>query len=142
MSSNCQDSTFPRRALPGKLLAIALPLLLPKISISISKTQLQPIEPQSKPLSTRGQPAFKIGDLVASDFVDDEFGEDVKVTDFGEIVGISYLPVDGCYYPRDTWVYYIYWTHSTTKSSLYPCYDGEPTDGSVLRLVKQPGGQK
>jgi hypothetical protein len=36
-----------------------------------------------------------------------------------------------------TWVYYIKWTHSTCPDILLtPCYDGEPTYSSDLRLVK------
>lgn len=128
MSSNCQDLTFPRRALPGKLLAIALALLLPERRSEVSVTP------------TEVQPKFKIGDSIASDWVG-EFGEDFA--DFGEILGARFLPEGYSCYLAHTWLYYIRWTHSTCGlDSLYPCYDGEPTRECDLRLVKQPRGQK
>lgn len=128
-----------RRELPGKLFAIGVAfLLLPKSLPSKTPSQLtEPqSEPQSEPLRTKSQPAFKIGDLVATDWEGDE-DEDApqSATDFGEIVGMCYLPEDGLYYSRHTWVYYVYWTHSTSNTCLYPCFDGEMIEGNALRLV-------
>jgi hypothetical protein len=80
-------------------------------------------------------PKFKIGDLVADDWVD-EFGEDA--TDFGEVRGICYLPEEYFDCPANTWVYFIYWTRTTCGlDTHYPCFNGEPTKGDRLRLVKQ-----
>jgi hypothetical protein len=106
---------LPSWELPKKLLAI-VPLLLWR--------------PHPYPL-----PKFKIGDLVADDWVD-EF--DKKSTDFGEVRGICYLPEEYFGYPANTWVYFIYWTHTTCEGSLgYPCFAGEPTRGDQLKQVKQ-----
>lgn len=80
-------------------------------------------------------PKFKIGDFVAEDWVD-EF--DNKSTDFGEIRGICYLPENYFNHPANTWVYFVYWTHTTCGgNSGYPCFAGEPTRGDHLKLVKQ-----
>jgi hypothetical protein len=82
------------------------------------------------------EPEFAIGDLVAQDWEGDE-DEDApqSATDFGEVMGLCYLPESGHYYPRHTWVYYIYWTHSTCGQSSYPCFEGTPSAGNELRLV-------
>jgi hypothetical protein len=127
-STDLQNLTFSRRELPGKLLAIGAALLLPKYQSKISVNQTHPL------------PEFKIGDLIASDWVS-EFGEDF--VDFGEILGARFLPEGYSCYPANSWLYYIRWTHSTCNlDSLYPCYDGEPTRECDLRLVEQRGGQK
>lgn len=126
--ADLQNSTFQRRELPGKLLAIgaALLLLKPQPEVPVTPTELQP--------------KFKIGDLIAQDWVG-EFGEDFA--DFGEILGARFLPVGNSCYPASIWLYYVRWTHSTCNlDSLYPCYDGEPTRECDLRLVEQLGGQK
>jgi hypothetical protein len=79
-------------------------------------------------------PKFKIGDLVADDWVD-EF--DNNATDFGEIRGLLYLPEDDFDYPANTWVYFVYWTRTTCGANFgYPCFSGEPMAGDKLRLVK------
>jgi hypothetical protein len=112
---------FSRRELPGKLLAIAGALLLPERR---SEVWVAP---------TEVQPKFKIGDLIASDWVD-EFDKDV--VDFGEVLGTRYLPAGHSAFAANTWVYYINWTHSTCGAdSCYPCYDGEPSRECDLRLV-------
>jgi hypothetical protein len=112
-----------RRELPGKLFAIAGALLLPERRSEV-------LVPQ-----TEVQPKFKIGDLIASDWVD-EF--DKNVVDFGEVLGSRYLPKSHSAFAADTWVYYINWTHSTCgPDSCYPCYDGEPSRECDLRLVKR-----
>ncbi|MEG4317696.1 MULTISPECIES: hypothetical protein [unclassified Microcoleus] len=99
------SATFPRRELLQKIASAAL-LFVPR---------------------------FRIGDLVASDWVD-EFDEDV--VDFGEVLGLRWLPESHSGFPANSWVYYIYWTHSTCGAdSCYPCYDGEPTGAEQLRLV-------
>jgi hypothetical protein len=114
---------FSRRELPGKLFAIAGALLLPERRSEV-------VVPQ-----TEAQPKFKIGDLIASDWVD-EF--DNNVVDFGEVLGTRYLPKGHSSFAADTWVYYINWTHSTCGAdSCYPCYDGEPSRECDLRLVSE-----
>jgi len=80
-------------------------------------------------------PKFKIGDLVADDWVD-EFGQDV--TDFGEVRGICYLPEDDFDCPANTWIYFVYWTRTTCNANFgYPCFSGQPMAGDKLRLIKQ-----
>lgn len=122
-SADLQTLRFPRRELPGKLLAITLVLLLPERQSEVLLTQ------------AKAQPKFKIGDLIAADWVD-EF--DKNVTDFGEILGARYLPVAQSCFAANTWVYYINWTHTNSGAdSAYPCYDGEATKECELRLVKE-----
>jgi len=125
-----------RRELPGKLFAIAGALLLSerRSEIPVTSPEVQP-KPQPEVLvtPTEVQPKFKIGDLIASDWVG-EFGEDFA--DFGEILGARFLPEGYSCYLAHTWLYYIRWTHSTCGlDSLYPCYDGEPSRECDLRLV-------
>ena len=118
--------TFPRRALPGKLLAIASLLLLP--------------QPQPQPRSPYPSPEFSIGELVAYDWELDEEDDDApdSATDFGEILGLRFvLEAESSQVPANAWLYYVLWTHSTCEGMCYPCYDGEPTRGCDLRLVKQ-----
>jgi hypothetical protein len=119
--SDEQTSALSRRDLLGKFSAITVTAtgakLLPQIAI-----------PAKYPL-----PQFSIGDLVAENWTD-EF--DKEQTDFGEILGVRWLPEGHSCFEANTWVYYIYWTHSTCGSEFcYPCYDGEPTRGCDLRLV-------
>ncbi len=117
--SDSQNFACSRRELPGKLLAIAGALLLP--------------ERRSK--VTEVQPQFKIGDLIAQDWLDEN---DVEATDFGEVLGARYLPEGHSCFPANSWVYYINWTSTTCGADFsYPCYDGEPTRECDLRLVKQ-----
>jgi hypothetical protein len=136
--ADLQNSTFPRRELPGKLLVIgaALLLLKPQPEVPVTPTEVQPKPQPEVPVTpTEVQPKFKIGDLIAQDWVG-EFGEDFA--DFGEILGARFLPVGNSCYPASIWLYYVRWTHSTCNlDSLYPCYDGEPTRECDLRLVKQ-----
>jgi hypothetical protein len=116
-----QTSALSRRDLLGQISAIAVTAtgakLLPQIAI-----------PAKYPL-----PKFSIGDLVAENWID-EFGK--EQTDFGEILGMRWLPEGHSCFEANTWVYYIYWTHNTCGSEFcYPCYDGEPTRGCDLRLA-------
>jgi hypothetical protein len=122
-NSGSQNSAFSRRELLGKSLAIGAVALLP--------------EPQRK--SSYPVPEFKIGDLVASDWEPDEEDDDApdSATDFGEVLGMRWLPEAESCFAANTWVYYVWWTHSTCDGTCYPCYDGEPTRGCDLRLVKQ-----
>lgn len=112
-----------RRELPGKLFAIA-------VGIAASK------RPKILVSQTEVQPKFKIGDLVAEDWVD-EFDQDA--TDFGEIIGMRWVPdPDSFSLSVKTWVYFVRWTHTTNGADFaYPCYDGEPTEECDLRLVSQ-----
>lgn len=120
-----QHFTFPRRELLQRLASAALLHLVPR--------------PQPMATAFRGvsRPQFAIGDLVALDWEGNE-EEDAPqfATDFGKVVGLCHLPDDSHYcYPPGTWLYYIYWTHSTCSGCSYPIFEGEPTEGSTLRLV-------
>lgn len=114
-----------RRELPGKLFAIAGALLLPQRRSEV------PVTP------TEVQPEFKVGDLVAYDWEPEDDDAPDFATDFGEIMGMRWVPEpDGYCLVAHTWVYFIKWTHSTCPDTLCePCYDGEPTLSSDLRLV-------
>src|SRR4028118_1887517 len=120
-SSDLRNFALSRRELLGKSLAIGAVLLWPK--------------PQPK--SSDPPPEFKMGDLVASDWEPDEEDDDApdSATDFGEVLGMRWLPEAESCFAANTWVYYIWWTHSTCDGTCYPCYDGEPTRGCDLRLV-------
>jgi hypothetical protein len=110
-----------RRELPGKLFAIAGALLLPERRSEILATP------------TEVQPKFKIGDLVAEDWLDEY---DVVATDFGQILGMAYFQEAQSCFPANSWVYYVNWTHSTSDADFaYPTYDQEPSRESDLRLV-------
>jgi hypothetical protein len=113
---------YSRRELPGKLLAIGVALLLPERRSELLATP------------TEVQPKFKIGDLVAEDWLDED--DQVK-TEFGQILGMSYFKeAQKNYFEGDSWVYYVNWTHSTSDADFaYPTYDQEPTRESDLRLV-------
>jgi hypothetical protein len=140
--ADLQNVKFPRRELPGKLLAIASPFLLLK---PLTPKAQSPSEVQPKPLITKDYPLpeFSIGDLVASDWEnydeDDENEETpILVTDFGEILGMRWVPEpDSFGLTTNGWVYFVRWTRTTSDcvASCYPCYDGEPTEASALRLV-------
>jgi hypothetical protein len=122
-SPDSQNFALSRRELLGKSLAIGAVSLLS--------------EPQSK--FPYPPPEFKIGDLVASDWEPDDDDAPEWATDFGEILGMRWLPqAEGTWSAAHTWVYYINWTHGTCGSDIcYLCYDGEPTRACDLRLVKQ-----
>jgi hypothetical protein len=120
-STVSQTSAFSRRELLGKSLAIGVATLLPKF--------------QSK--SSYPLPEFKIGDFVASDWEPDDDDAPEWATDYGEVLGMRWLPkAEGNWSAAHTWVYYINWIHGTCGSdTCYPCYDGEPTRACDLRLV-------
>jgi len=122
-STDSQKFACSRRELPGKLFAIGVAMLL---------SELQP--KSSYPL-----PEFKIGDLVASDWEPDEEDDDVpdSVTDFGKVLGMRWLPEAESGLDAKTWVYYVWWTHSTIDGTCFPCYDGESTRECNLRLVSR-----
>jgi hypothetical protein len=126
-ATDLQGLPFSGRELPGKLLAIGVLLLLPKP------------KPQPQPKSSYPSSEFNIGDLVAYDWEPEDDDAPESVTDFGEIMGMRWVPEpDGYCFVGNTWIYYIRWTHSTYPDILLePCYDGEPTLSSDLRLVKQ-----
>jgi hypothetical protein len=121
--------TCSRRELPGKLFAIAGALLLlkPQPEVPVTSTQVQ-----SKP-----EPDFKIGDLVAYDWEPDDDDAPEFATDFGEVMGMRWVPEpDGYSSGTKTWVYFVRWTHSSCPDILLePSYDGELTESSALRLV-------
>jgi hypothetical protein len=121
--TDLQTSTFPRRELPGKLLALVLALLLPerRSEVLVAPTEVQP--------------KFKIGDLVAEDWLDEY---DQVLTDFGQVLGMAYFQKAQSCFQANTWVYYVNWTSSTSGAGFaYPTYDQEPSRESDLRLVKQ-----
>ncbi|MEG5067268.1 hypothetical protein QUB33_27075, partial [Microcoleus sp. B3-A4] len=130
-----QVFTFPRRELLQKVLSVASLCFVASPQPAAASPSPQPAASPSK----RPLPEFNIGDLVAQDWEENDGDEDEEApessTDFGEIVGLCYVPEDGSYYPPKTWVYYVYWTRSTSDCCSYPCFDGEPTAGSELRLV-------
>jgi hypothetical protein len=131
-----------RRELPGKLFAIAGVLLLPnRREVPVTPTEVQ-AKPQSKMLATptEVQPKFKIGDLVAEDWINDD---DKVETEFGQVLGMAYFKKAQSCFEANSWVYYINWTSSTSDANFaYPTYNQEPSRESDLRLLKQLGGQK
>jgi len=120
--SDSQNFACSRRELLGKVSAIGAVFWLPK--------------PQPK--SSYPSPEFNIGDLVAYDWEPDDDDAPDSATDFGEVLGMRWVPEpDGHCLAANTWVYFIRWTHSTCPGILpSPCYEGEPTYSSDLRLVK------
>jgi hypothetical protein len=123
-----QHFTFFRRELFQKVAAATLPFLV------LRKPSVVP------PLEGRPLPEFNIGDLVAQDWLD-EF--DKNATDFGEVIGLCYLPTgegilkNGKGFLDNSWTYYIYWTHSTCGPDVsFPCFDGEPSAAEELRLIR------
>jgi hypothetical protein len=117
-----------RRELPGKLFAIAGVLLLPERRSEVLV------------IPTEVHPKFKIGDLVAEDWINDD---DKVETEFGQVLGMAYFKKAQSCFEANSWVYYINWTSSTSDANFaYPTYDQEPSRESDLRLLKQLGGQK
>ena len=124
--TDLQTLTFPRRELPGKLFAICAAFLLPERQ---SKALVALVTP------TEVQPKFKIGDLVAEDWLDED---DEVATEFGQVLGMAYFKKAQSCFEANTWVYYVNWLSSTSDADFaYPTYDQEPSRESDLRLVKQ-----
>jgi hypothetical protein len=125
-----------RRELPGKLFAIAAVLLLPerRSEILAAPTEVQPKpQPEVLIIPTEVQPKFKIGDLVAEDWVNDD---DEAESEFGQILGMAYFKKAQSCFEANSWVYYVNWTHSTSDADFaYPTYNQEPSRESDLRLV-------
>jgi hypothetical protein len=142
-ATDLQTLTFPRRELPEKLLALVLVLLLPKPQreVSVTPTEVQPKpQPEVLAIPTEVQPKFKIGDLVAEDWVNDD---DEVETEFGQVLGMAYFKKAQSCFEANTWVYYVNWTHSTSGAGFaYPTYDQEASRESDLRLVSQSEGVK
>jgi|GEM_PF-1345314 len=116
-----QHFTFFWRELFQKAASVTLPFLV------------WPSQSVKSFFGERPLPKFKIGDLVAEDWLD-EYEE--NATDFGEVLGVRWLPEGHSNFAANTWVYYIYWTRSTTGcTDCFPCYDGEATEADRLRLV-------
>jgi hypothetical protein len=120
---------FSRRDLPGKLFVIAGALLLPERQPEVVPER----QPEVVLAPTKVQPKFKIGDLVAEDWLD----EDNEVaTEFGQVLGMAYFQKAQSCFEADSWVYYVNWTHSTCEADFaYPTYDQEASRESDLRLV-------
>jgi len=131
-----QNLTFSRRELPKKLFAIAGVLLLPKPQpealVTPAEVQLKP-QSELQPTPTKVQPKFKIGDLVAEDWVNDD---DEVNTEFGQVLGMAYFKKAQSCFEANSWVYYVNWTSSTSEADFaYPTYDQEPSRESDLRLL-------
>jgi len=124
-----QHFTFPRRELLQKVAALTSLCLLPKS---------QPAAPSpATPSHSYPSPEFNIGDLVAYDWEPDDDEAPELATDFGEILGMRWVPETDRYcLVTNTWVYFVRWTHSTCPGVLLEPYcDGEPTEADLLRRV-------
>ncbi len=113
-----QFLTFPRRGFLQKVASVALLFLASRSQLIVAA------------LEGRALPKFSLGDKVATDWSDDWGGH---FADFGEIVGLCYLP------PENIWIYYVNWTHSNcTDAEInkhYPIFDEEPEITDRLRFV-------
>ena len=114
-----QHLTFPWRGFLQKTASVALLFLASRSQLIVSA------------LKGRALPKFSLGDKVATDWSDDWGGH---YLDFGEIVGLCYLP------PENIWIYYVNWTHSNCAdadiSPHYPIFfEGEAEITDRLRLV-------
>ena len=120
-SGRSQDFTLPRRGFLLKAASAALLFLASRSQLIVAT------------LKGRSAPKFSLGDKVAIDWSDDWGGH---FADFGEIVGLCYLP------PENTWIYYVNWTYSNcTDDNIrnpnhYPIFfEGESEITDRLRLV-------
>ena len=116
-----QFLTFPRRGFLQKTASVALLFLASRSQLIVAA------------LKGRALPKFSLGDKVATDWSDDWGGH---YLDFGEVVGLCYLP------PENTWIYYVNWTHTNcTDENIrnpthYPIFfEGESEITDRLRLV-------
>jgi len=113
-----QDFTLPRRGFLQKAASVALLFLASRSQLIVAA------------FKGRSVPKFSLGDKVALDWSDDR-GE--HFADFGEIVGLCYLP------PENTWIYYVNWTHTNcTNDNIqdgYPIFfEGESEITDRLRF--------
>jgi hypothetical protein len=88
----------PRRGFLQKAASVALLFLASRSQLIVAA------------FKGRSVPKFSLGDKVAIDWSDDR-GE--HFADFGEIVGLCYLP------PENTWIYYVNWTHTNALMTTY-----------------------
>ncbi len=113
-----QFLTFPRRGFLQKAASVALLFLASRSQLIVAA------------LEGRALPKFSLGDKVATDWSDDWGGH---FADFGEIVGLCYLP------PENIWIYYVNWTHSNRTDGSHKGYpkffEGESEITDRLRLV-------
>jgi hypothetical protein len=116
-----QFLTFARRGFLQKTASVALLFLASRSQLIVTALKGQAL------------PKFSLGDKVATDWSDDWGGH---YLDFGEVVGLCYLP------PENTWIYYVNWTHSNcTDDNIrnpnhYPIFfEGESEITDRLRLV-------
>ena len=116
-SGRSQDFTLPRRGFLLKAASAALLFLASRSQLIVATR------------SGRSAPKFSLGDKVATDWNDD-WGR--HFADFGEIVGLCYLP------PENTWIYYVNWTHSNRTDGHdngYPIFfEGESEITDRLRF--------
>jgi hypothetical protein len=116
-SGRSQDFTLPRRGFLLKAASAALLFLASRSQLIVATR------------SGRSAPKFSLGDKVATDWSDD-WGR--YFADFGEIVGLCYLP------PENTWIYYVNWTHSNRTDGHdngYPIFfEGESEITDRLRF--------
>ncbi len=113
-----QHLMCPRRGFLQKAASVALLFLASRSQLIVAA------------LKGRALPKFSLGDKVVADWSDDWGGH---YLDFGEVVGLCYLP------PENIWVYYVNWTHSNCTdadiSPHYPIFDEEREITDRLRLV-------
>jgi len=141
-SADCPEGrsqlfTFARRDFLQKAASVALPFIFLRPQPAAASPSPQPATAASPSPNKRPLPEFKIGDLVAQDWEPDDDEAPESATDFGEILGMRWVPEpDGYSLIGNTWVYYIRWTHSNCPGCLpEPYCDGEGTLSSALRLV-------
>jgi hypothetical protein len=120
-SGRSQDFTLPRRGFLQKTASVALLFLASRSQLIVAA------------LKGRALPKFSLGDKVATDWSDDWGGH---YLDFGEVVGLCYLP------PENTWIYYVNWTDTNcTDADIRNChrypvfFEGEAEITDRLRLV-------
>jgi hypothetical protein len=116
-----QFLTFPQRGFLQKTASVTLLFLASRSQLIVAA------------LKGRALPKFSLGDKVATDWSDDWGGH---YLDFGEVVGLCYLP------PENTWIYYVNWTHTDcTDENIYNpnhypiFFEGESEITDRLRLV-------
>jgi hypothetical protein len=128
-NADLQNLPLSRRDLLGKSVAIAV-----AAAVVPATSPTTPTASTKYPL-----PKFNIGDLVAQDWEPDDDEAPESATDFGEILGMRWVPEpDGYSLIGNTWVYYIRWTHSSCPGCLpEPYCDGEGTLASDLRLISR-----